>query len=106
MGDKMLLLEKIVQQEKSRIENMILLYTEELSSLPRGSLVKKTINGKEYFYIQYRSGKKCVSKYVGNSEDKLSELKAQLERRHQIETLLKNLKREHSLAQKYMEVSP
>ena len=101
----MLLLEKIVQQEKSRIENMISLYTEELSSMPRGTLVKKNINGKEYYYMQYRDGKKFISKYVGNSEDKLSELRLQLERRHQIEAMLKNLKSEYSLAQKYMEVT-
>ena len=50
----MLLLEEIVLQEKSRIENMMSMYEAELLSLPHGVLVKKTINGKEYYYVQYR----------------------------------------------------
>ena len=49
MGDSMLLLEEIVLQEKNRIENMIKLYESELSSLAHGTLVKKKINGKDYF---------------------------------------------------------
>lgn len=104
MGDDMLLLEEIVLQEKSRIENMIKMYESELFSLPHGTLVKKTINGKEYYYLQYREGKKVLSKYMGNSEEKVANLKDGLERRKQIETILKNLKAEYALAQKYAEV--
>ena len=105
MGDDMLLLEKIILQEKSRIEKMISMYETELLSLPHGTLVKKTINGKEYYYIQYREGKKVVSKYIGISETKITDIKSGLERRHQIENILKKLKAEYALAQKYSEVS-
>ena len=105
MGDEMLLLEEIVLQEKSRIERMISMYEAELFSLPHGTLVKKTINGKEYYYIQYREGKKVISKYIGISETKIADIKSGLERRHQIETILKNLKAEYALAKKYSEVS-
>jgi hypothetical protein len=105
MGDSMLLLEEIVLQEKNRIENMIKLYESELSSLAHGTLVKKKINGKDYVYIQYRDGKKIISKYIGKSEEKIAEIKEQLVRRHQIEIILKQLKAEHTLAKKYMEVS-
>ena len=103
-GDEMLLLEEIVLQEKSRIEKMMSLYESELISLPHGVLVKKNINGKEYCYVQYREGKKVVSKYIGNSEVKVAEVKDRLERRRQIETILKNLKAEYALAQKYAEM--
>ena len=65
-GDEMLLLEEIVLQEKCRIEKMISMYETELISLPHGTLVKKSINGKEYFYVQYREGKRVLSKYIGN----------------------------------------
>ena len=85
----MLLLEEIVLQEKNRIENMIKLYESELSSLAHGTLVKK----------------KIISKYIGKSEEKIAEIKEQLVRRHQIEIILKQLKAEHTLAKKYMEVS-
>ena len=105
MGDDMLLLEEIVLQEKSRIENMISMYEAELLSLPHGVLVKKTINGNEYYYVQYREGKKVISKYIGNSEEKVADMRGRLERRRQIETILKNLKAEYALAQKYAEVS-
>ena len=53
MGDDMLLLEEIVLQEKSRIENMMSMYEAELLSLPHGVLVKKNINGKEDVYTEY-----------------------------------------------------
>ena len=105
MGDDMLLLEEIVLQEKSRIENMMSMYEAELLSLPHGVLVKKNINGKEYYYVQYREGKKVLSKYIGNSEEKVADMRARIERRRQIETILKNLKAEYALAQKYAEVS-
>lgn len=105
MGDDMLLLEEIVLQEKSRIENMMSMYEAELLSLPHGVLVKKNINGKDYYYVQYREGKKVLSKYIGNSEEKVADMRVRLERRRQIETILKNLKAEYALAQKYAEVS-
>ena len=105
MGDDMLLLESIVLQEKSRIENMITMYENELLSLPHGTLVKKTINHKDYYYIQYREGKKVTSKYIGKTEEEMAVVKGNLERRRQIETILKNLKAEYALAQKYAEVN-
>ena len=105
MCDDMLLLEKIVLQEKSRIENMMVMHESELLSLPHGTLVKKTINGKEYYYVQYREGKKVLSKYIGNSEEKVVDMRVRIERRRQIETILKNRKVEYALAQKYAEVS-
>lgn len=101
----MLLLKEIILQEKCRIENMMSMYEAELRYLPHGVLVKKKINGKEYYYIQYREGKKVISKYIGNSEEKVYEVKTHLERRYQIEAILKNLKAEYALAQKYVEES-
>ena len=101
----MLLLEEIVQQEKDRIKNMIKRYEAELESLPHGSLVYKIINGREYGYLQYRDGKKIVSKYIGNSKEKINDISDRIARRRQIEQMLKILKAEYTLAQKYAEVS-
>ena len=84
---------------------MIQLYETELLSLAHGALVKKKINGNDYTYIQYRDGKKVVSKYIGKSEEKIAEVKEQLTRRHQIEIILKQLRAEYALVKKYMEVS-
>ena len=58
-----------------------------LVALPKGYISKKVINGKERFYLQYRDGKKVVSKYIKSSE--LSIIEAQLEERKEF---LNNLK--------------
>jgi len=48
----MLLLERIVLDEKLRIERMIGTYEKELATLPQGSLVQKRIQNREYWYMQ------------------------------------------------------
>ena len=97
----MSLLAQIVAEEKSRIEKMILDYEKALLSLPKGVLVSKTVKNNLYYYLQYREGKKTVSVYVGKDSDKVAEMQAQIERRKQIETILKTLREEYTLAQKY-----
>ena len=97
----MSLLAQIVAEEKSRIEKMILDYEKALLSLPKGVLVSKTVKNNLYYYLQYREGKKTVSVYVGKDSDKVAEIQAQIERRKQIETMLKALREEYTLAQKY-----
>ena len=61
---------------------------QELEDLPRGYISNKTINGKTYFYLQYKVGKRLVSKYV--KRDDVDALRAQLSRREEIEEELKN----------------
>ncbi|MDD3881457.1 MAG: hypothetical protein PHI27_04295 [Eubacteriales bacterium] len=100
---KVLLLEEIVLQERSRIEHMINSYEEELAALPKGTLVQKKIQSNSYFYLQYRDGKKMVSKYVGKDEQRILEAQEQLDRRKQVETLLKGLHEELDLANKVVE---
>lgn len=79
----------------------------ELEDLPKGYISKKNINGKTYFYLQYKDGKKLVSKYVKDSE--LKELKSKLARRDEIEKELKNLlskeKNLNSLSKTTLELS-
>lgn len=36
-----------------------------LSNLPKGSVKKRIIGGKRYYYLQQRVGKKVVHKYLG-----------------------------------------
>ena len=64
MGDSMSLLTEAVAQEQRRIERMISQYETELSCLPQGVLITKSIKGNQYYYLQYRNGKKTVSKYI------------------------------------------
>ena len=97
----MSLLAQIVMEEKSRIEKMITDYETALLSLPKGALVSKTVKNNPYYYLQYREGKKTVSVYIGRDSEKVAETKAQIERRKQIETMLKALHEEHALTQKF-----
>lgn len=59
----------------------------ELSDLPKGYISKKIIHGDEYFYLKYYENNKQISKYI--KKDELSDLKEKLERRKEIEALIK-----------------
>lgn len=99
----MLLLEEIVMQERLRIEHMIKSYEDELVTLPKGTLVQKTIQNNSYFYLQYRDGKRMVSKYVGKDEQRIHEIQQELDRRKQVELLLNGLHKELNLARKVVD---
>jgi hypothetical protein len=45
-------------------------YERELAKLPKGSLVKRTIKGHEYYYLVYRENGKFRSIYKGKSVTK------------------------------------
>ena len=93
MGIGMSLVKSLIDKEFVRNQNMILAYEKELSILPKGSIKTKIIGNKSYFYLNYRDGKKVISKYIGKEEN-ASFVKEQLERRHQIELMIKKLKQE------------
>ncbi len=39
-----------------------------LRGLPKGSIKKRKISGKTYYYLQHRIGKKVQHKYIGKNE--------------------------------------
>ena len=90
----------ILNKENIRNHNMIVEYERELSMLPRGSIKAKIVGNKTYYYLNYRDGKKVVSKYIGKNKETLDQIKEQLERRNQIENILKKLKEEQLQIQK------
>lgn len=104
LGDDMLLLQKIVNDEKVRIEKMMSAYEEELQNLPKGYISTKHINNNEYYYLQFREGKKVTSKYLGKDEGSIADVRLQLERRAQICEVLTALREEYALANKYEEM--
>lgn len=83
---------------------MISQYETELSCLPKGVLITKSIKGNKYYYLQYRNGKKTVSEYIGRQSDKVEELQKQIDRRKHIRAMLKALHEEYATPQKMMEV--
>ena len=44
-------------------------YEQVLAKLPRGSLVRKLISGRPYFYLAHREGKKVKFDYLGKLSD-------------------------------------
>lgn len=100
----MSLLTEAVAQEQQRIERMISQYEAELSHLPKGVLITKSIKGNQYYYLQYQNGKKIVSEYIGRKSHKVDVLQSQIDRRRHIQAMLKALHEEYSVAQKMMEV--
>lgn len=63
----------------------------QISNLPDGSITKKTINGKEYFYHRRTENKKRREKYI--PADELDIFRARIERRKELEQELKELKK-------------
>ena len=61
-----------------------------LSTLPKGSIVKKKINGDFYYYLKYRKGKKIVDEYLGKEFPQ--ELSDKLDERKKLEVELKNIR--------------
>ena len=90
----MSMLMAVIALEEVRNENMITEYTKELEKLPRGKITPKTVNGKIYYYLYYRDGKKVISKYIGKDEESLTAVREGLTRRSQIEQIIKKLKEE------------
>ena len=65
---------------------------QQISALPAGSVTKKTVNGKEYFYHRWTENKKRREKYI--SADELENFRTQIERRKKLEQELKALKKQ------------
>ncbi len=62
----------------------------QIADLPAGSVTKKNINGKEYFYHRWTESKKRREKYI--PADELDDFRAKIERRKELEQELKALK--------------
>ena len=63
----------------------------QISNLPAGSITKKTVNGKDYFYHRWTEDKKRREKYIPAEE--LENFRTQIEQRKALERELKTLKK-------------
>ena len=63
-----------------------------ISDLPEGSVTRKTINGREYFYHRWTQDKKRREKYI--PADEVEELRSVIEQRKNLERELKELRRQ------------
>jgi hypothetical protein len=98
----------LVEEE---LENSIRIkasYEKAIQELPRGSLSKKKIHGREYYYLFYReSPRKVRSQYLGKlSEEQVKEYEEKIERRRRYEELVRESKRQISFFKKVKNVKP
>lgn len=85
----------VLQDELERNQRLLLRYKKELELLPKGSIFKRKIGNQEYLYLNYREGKKVVSKFLGKIEEFNSdELQIQLNKRKEYIQLIKRLELE------------
>ena len=57
----------VLKEELGNSERMKIRYEEELARLPKGCLIRKTINGHEYYYLQVRENGKVSFVYKGKT---------------------------------------
>lgn len=88
----------VLAEEYERLQEKRRDYEEKLNQLPKGALVKKRINGKEYNYLMYRENSKVKTEYI--KQDRVVEVRAQLERRKKIEDSLSNIKKDMAMIEK------
>lgn len=87
--------------EFERNKRLVARYTEELNSLPKGALFLRSIGNQRYYYLNFREGKKVVSKFLGKEDSvDVEKLKEQLEQRKKLKVLLKKIKFEQKELEK------
>lgn len=65
---------------------------EQIDELPRGSVSTKKVNGHTYYYHRWYEGKTKKERFI--PEEELEQLRAQIERRKELQTQLKELKKQ------------
>ena len=71
------------------------LYLDQIASLPKGKIIIRSRRNKEYYYLEYRDGKRVIYDYLGSvSGFDTASLQEQLNERKIYSERLKNLKRE------------
>lgn len=97
-----MIIDSVLLKEKERNRMMLEEYGNILSSLPKGSIIKK--NG-GYFYLKYRENGKVIDKYIGKDDEKIKELSYKIEQRKHIEKMIVELKNEEKRISKMMGVN-
>jgi len=91
----MKVLKGVLKEELANSLRMKKDYERELAKLPKGSLIKKKIRGREYFYVVRRDGGKVKFIYKGKvSEDQQLKYKNVKELRAKYRKLLSEVKKQ------------
>ena len=77
--------------EQSELQVHMNELAQKIAMLPPGSIVKKTVTGREYYYHRWTENKKRHEKYI--PAEVLDSFRAQIEQRKELEQELKALKK-------------
>jgi hypothetical protein len=78
-------LSSVLREELERLIELRKYYARELSKLPIGCLIRKRINKRDYYYLNYREKRKQVFKYIGKlKEGEVKELSDKIARRRKL----------------------
>jgi len=86
----MSILSEILSEEYERLNNTISSYEALKAKLPKGSIRKKTIGGRQYTYLQWRDKDQVKSRYIKQQD--IVSLNEQIEQRREYEKEIKSLK--------------
>lgn len=95
-------IKSVILDEYDRNKRMQQTYEQELATLPRGSITRKRINGRDYYYWMYRKNGKVFNQYISKKNNNIDDLLKQVERRRQLEKLVRSLKKEQSEMERYL----
>jgi hypothetical protein len=85
----------VLKEELANSLQMAKAYSRELAKLPPGSLVRKKINGRPFYYLVYRQGAKVKTRYMGRlSRAEVKQEKEKSEKRRRIKARLSQVKKQ------------
>jgi hypothetical protein len=94
----------VLNDELDRNQRTQLAYQKELSQYFKGSLVVKKRKSIDYFYLAYRDSKGQIkTDYIGNIQSiKVNEVQQQIQKRKEILSILKDLKKDELTLRKML----
>lgn len=96
----MSVLNGILNEEYDRLNRVIFRIEQELSELPKGYISEKKINGKVYYYLQYREDGKLKSVYLKG--DDIMSYRSLIEHRNELRSKLKELQLDRKKIEKVL----
>jgi len=85
----------MLKEEKQRNLELQEAYVTEIKLLPKGSLAAKRRNNRTYYYLRYRDKDKVKTDYIGKSDSAMEDIRRGIDKRKQLEIVVKRLKTEY-----------
>jgi len=92
-GGCMSIISEVLREELERNIVMQKSYQDEILSLPRGTMIRKKISNRDYYYLLYRDQGKVTTSYLGAAKKvDVNAMQKQIARRRYFQDSLKKLK--------------